>query len=462
MELNSIHRVYFIGIGGIGMSALARYFNSIDKKVSGYDKTPGSTTEQLLNEGIFIHFNDKIEEIPSEFKNPESTLIIYTPAIPSDHFGYNYFRTNGFNILKRSEILGEITKHYKTIAVAGTHGKTSVSTATAHILYQSSLGCLAFLGGISKNYRSNLLLPKAPTNINQISVVEADEYDRSFLQLNPSIVLITAMDADHLDIYQNKENIVASFNQFVKKIEPKGIVIYKKGLTLAIENLPENQYTYSLLDEADFYAKNLRINSQGIYGFDLVTPSCIIRDMESGVAGKVNAENALAAASIAYLAGLDGDTIRKHLKTFRGVQRRFDFQLNNEKIVFIDDYAHHPEELKAFINSVREIFKEKKITGIFQPHLFSRTKDFAEEFAKSLDLLDELILLDIYPAREKPVEGVSSEIIFDKVKLGAKSLCSLENLLEFLSGKQPEVLLTMGAGNIESMVEPIRKMFEKI
>jgi UDP-N-acetylmuramate--alanine ligase len=452
--------IYFIGIGGIGMSALARYYNFIGKAVAGYDKTPSAITDKLISEGIAIHFNDSLDEIPVKFKQSGSTLVIYTPAIPNNHTGFNYFKDNGFELKKRSQILGEITNNYKTIAIAGTHGKTSVSTATAHILHLSGVGCLAFLGGISKNFGTNLVLPDNQTKNVQFAVAEADEFDRSFLQLNPSIALITAMDADHLDIYENKENVVESFNHFVKKIVPNGILIYKKGLNLEPENLPSQTYTYSLEEEADFYGLNLKITEQGHYNFDLQTPKGIFENMQSGVAGKVNAENAVAAASVAILAGAGENELRESLKSFSGVLRRFDFHLNNNKKVYIDDYAHHPEELRAFISSVREIYPNRKITGVFQPHLYSRTRDFADEFAKSLDLLDELILLDIYPARELPIAGVSSEIIFDKLQIKNKTLCTLNNLEEIIASKKIEVLLTMGAGNIDTKVVALKRILE--
>lgn len=442
------------------MSALARYFKFAGKSVAGYDRTPTPLTLQLGEEGIFIHHKDSPDEIPQEFKKTENTLVVYTPAIPQNHTGFNFFKNKGFTILKRAEVLGLIADKFLTIAVAGTHGKTSVSSATAHIINQTDRGCLAFLGGISKNYQTNLVLPKRTELSNQIAVIEADEFDRSFLTLKPYIAIITAMDADHLDIYENKENFVNSFNHFVKNIKQNGMLIYKKGLILNPEYLPEKNYTYSLKDEADFYAKNLKINDQGIYNFDLVTPVGLIENLQSGVAGKLNAENAVAAASICILAGLDEDVIRKNLAGFMGVSRRFDFQINRKNIVFVDDYAHHPEELKAFISSVREIFPGRKISGIFQPHLYSRTRDFAEEFAKSLDLLDELILLDIYPARELPIEGVSSKIIFDQVTLTSKKLCSMNELENLIKQGNFEVLLTMGAGDIDKMVAPIKQILE--
>ena len=463
--MDQFKRVYFVGIGGIGMSALARYFKFIGKEVAGYDKTPASITDKLTVEGIAVTFDDNPESIPSAFKKIESTLVIYTPAIPVEHRGLNYFRQNNFVLKKRSQVLGEITNNYKTIAIAGTHGKTSVSTAIAHILNSSGKGCLAFLGGISKNYDTNLVLPRKLGDYNQFAVAEADEFDRSFLQLNPSIALITAMDADHLDIYGNKENVVESFNQFVKKIVPNGILIYKKGLNLKPENLPKIAYTYSLNEKADFCATNQRIDEKGYYHFDLSTPKGIFRDIHSGVVGKVNAENAVAAASASLMTGVDENEIRNGLASFSGVLRRFDYQVKSSGVVYIDDYAHHPEELKAFISSVREIYKGKKICGIFQPHLYSRTRDFAVEFAQSLDLLDELILLEIYPAREEPIPEVSSEIIFNRLKIKKKTLCTLENLIEKIETTSFDVLLTMGAGNIDKKVESIKKRllkFEKM
>ncbi|MFN8256826.1 MAG: UDP-N-acetylmuramate--L-alanine ligase [Bacteroidales bacterium] len=462
MDLKNVNRVYFVGIGGIGMSALARYFRHLGKEVAGYDKTPTELTANLQKEGILVHFSDKAADIPHEFtKNKNNTLVVYTPAIPPEHEGFNYLKTNGFNLLKRSEILGLITSDYETIAIAGTHGKTSVSTSVAHILKQSPLDCLAFLGGISKNYGTNLVLPEKPEFHSRLSVAEADEFDRSFLRLSPAIALITSMDADHLDIYGNHASVVESFNLFVKNIKPNGKLIYKKGLPLVSEYLPKSHYTYSLTEEADFYAVNLKMENNGIHVFDLMSPFGRIENLRSGVPGKTNAENAVAAASVALLAGLEADIIRKNLAGFIGVKRRFDFVINNERMVYVDDYAHHPEELKAFIGSMKEIFSTKKITGIFQPHLYSRTRDFSTGFAESLDLLDDLILLEIYPAREKPIKGIDSGIIFDKMRLQSKIRCSVEELTGILKEKKPEVLLTMGAGNIGDKIEEIKAIYLK-
>lgn len=458
MELGKVNKIYFIGIGGIGMSALARYFMHIGKKVAGYDKTATAITENLQNEGAFIHFNEELDSLPADFNiNKEDTLIIYTPAIPKEHKGYRELQKGGFKLYKRAEILGIITNNYRSIAVAGTHGKTSISTTVAHLLEGSNFERLAFLGGISKNYNSNLVLPESKSK-ECLAVVEADEFDRSFLHLSPNFALISAIDADHLDIYENKENIVKSFNHFIKKIATNGTIIYKKGLTLQPDFFPKNHYTYSFEEKADFCANNVRIDSTGVYTFDIKGPFGDVCNIESGVPGKVNAENALAACALAISAGVEEDVIRRNIKTFKGVNRRFDFHINNKSKVYVDDYAHHPEELKAFIGSVRGIFPGRKITGIFQPHLYSRTQDFAEDFAKQLDLLDEILLLDIYPARELPIKGVSSKLIYDKMKSANKELCTLNNLLEVLKNKENDIVLTMGAGNIDKKVSEIKEL----
>lgn len=442
------------------MSALARYFNHIGKNVSGYDRVETNLTKQLVTEGIKIHYTDDINIISKEIlSSTKTSIIIYTPAIPKNHNELSYFKSNNYSIYKRAEILGLISNNYKTVAVAGTHGKTSISTNTAHIIKQSTFECLAFLGGISKNYFSNLILPNKDDN-NTIAVVEADEYDKSFLQLNPYIALVSSTDADHLDIYENKNNLIDTFNQFIDKIDKNGILVYKKGLILDKKCFPKKSYSYSLEEKADFYAENLSTNKKGQYCFDLITPFGTMKNFTSGVSGKVNAENAVASISLAHLLGIDEKTIKKNLESFTGVERRFDFQINTEHIIYVDDYAHHPAELKAFITSIKDLFPGKKLTGIFQPHLFSRTRDFVDEFAASLDLLNELILLDIYPAREEPIEGITSKIIFDKVNLKTKMMCKLEDIIEVLNQKKLEVLLTMGAGNIDKIVKPIKENFK--
>ncbi len=460
MDFNQLNNVYFVGVGGIGMSAIARYFYSTGKAVYGYDRAETALTKKLTEEGIKIQYTDNDDLIPEIIKNnKEKSLIVFTPAIPVENSILNYFRENDFQLYKRAELLGFITENYKTLAIAGTHGKTSVSTMAAHILKESNLACYGFLGGISKNTGSNLVLP-TDSKAEKIAVVEADEFDRSFLHLRPYIALITSMDADHLDIYEDKADLVKSFEQFVKNITHNGILICKKNITLQV-NSALRFLTYSLTDCADYYALNLKMNKNGTYCFDLQTPNGIIANLETGMPGKINAENAVAALALAHVAGVSENIIRTQLKSFEGVKRRFDFQIVKDNFIFIDDYAHHPEELKAFISSVKEMFIGKKITGVFQPHLFSRTRDFANEFAESLNMLDELILLDIYPAREKPIEGVSSEIIFNKLHLEKKTMCAKSELLGYLKENKPEILVTMGAGDIDKLIEPIKKEFSK-
>ncbi len=459
MNINKIHSIYFIGIGGIGMSALARFFLHLQKAVYGYDRTETSLTQKLSDEGAKIHYKDDLRNIPEIIKqNKEESLIIYTPAVPENNIELRFFKENNFTLYKRAEVLGFITQNIKTIAIAGTHGKTSVSSITAHILKASQTGCYAFLGGILKDEESNLVLPKQESS-NAFAVVEADEYDRSFLSLHPQIALITSIDADHLDIYKNKENLVKSFGQFVNNVVLKGILIYKKGLNLQVRS-DIQQFTYELAGDADFRAENIRMNSNGTYKFDFVAPNTVLKDMETGIPGKINLENALASLAICYVSETSKELMYKQLSNFKGVKRRFDYRIINSDFVYIDDYAHHPRELKAFISSVKEIYPDKQITGIFQPHLFSRTKDFANEFAESLDLLDELYLLDIYPARELPIKGVSSKLIFDKLKKVKKTQCSKEKVLDLLKNKRPEILLTMGAGDIADLVTPIEKYFK--
>ncbi len=456
MDLNKINKVYLIGIGGIGMSAIALYFKQLGKIVAGYDRTAGFVTEYLQKNDIFIHFDESLTEIPAQFMPDKAdTLVIYTPAIPENHKGFQFLRNDGFKLYKRAEILGVICSNYRTIAVAGTHGKTSISTLTAHLFHNSGIGRLAFLGGMAKNYQSNLILPENIDN-KEIVVVEADEFDRSFLNLKPAMALISSIDADHLDIYESKDNLNLAFNQFVEQIDKKGILVYKKGLKIQSENMPEKVFTYSLNEKADFYAKNISINSKNQYCFTLVTPKKEIANLTVGIAGKINAENAVGALALAYLQNVSEDILRSNLLIFSGVQRRFDYQINTDDLVYIDDYAHHPKEIKAFLSSVKELHSGKKITGVFQPHLYSRTRDFAEEFADALSVLDRLILLDIYPAREKPIEGVSSNLIFEKVNIKDKQICSLNELTAVLANSELEVLLTMGAGNIAEKVEEVK------
>jgi UDP-N-acetylmuramate--alanine ligase len=450
-------KAYFIGIGGIGMSAIARYYKHEGYEVAGYDKTPSDLTKELQNEGISIHFDDCVAAIPEQFRH-QDTLVVYTPAIPDNSIELNYFRETGNNPVKRSVILGTIAKDKKVLAVAGTHGKTTTSTLLAHLMNVASEGCTAFLGGVSKNYNNNFVLSKS-----KWLVAEADEYDRSFLRLYPHIAIVTAADADHLDIYGSESEVKQAFADFVSQIDHDGVLILKKETVIPLNNhkLPRRIFSYSYDNpEADFYASNIELK-QGYFQFDIHTPAETIEQCQLGLPGWVNIENAVAAVAASMFAGVDKRKIKDALKTFSGVKRRFDIQINTSECVYIDDYAHHPEELKAAITSVRQMFAGRKISGIFQPHLYTRTRDFAAGFAESLSLLDELILLDIYPARELPIDGVTSEIIFDKVKLENKTMCAGENLIDALAHKNIDVLITLGAGDIDRFVEPITSLLTR-
>ena len=448
--------VYLIGIGGIGMSALARYYKHLGLFVAGYDKTKTSLAQQLENEEIFIHYSDNVSLIPEICTNAENTLIIYTPALPNKHSELNYFLDNGFDVIKRSKILGTIAADKHTLAVSGTHGKTSTSTLLAHILTAAADGCNAFLGGISKNYNTNLLL-SASKNL----VAEADEFDRSFLQLFPNAAIITAVDADHLDIYNNLEEVHKAYETFASQVKSGGELIVKKGINI---KLPENNvkiYHYSYNEPCDFYASNIKLCSDACYSFDINLPNQKIYDCKLGIPGWVNVENAVAATALAWTIGFDEQKLKTALKNFAGVKRRFDVQINTPKLTYIDDYAHHPEELKATLTSIKNTFAGRKITAVFQPHLYTRTRDFAADFAKNLSLADELVLLDIYPARELPIEGVTSSIIFDNITSKEKTLCKKQELLDVLTNKDFDVLVTFGAGDIDLFVEPIKKMLNK-
>lgn len=459
MEMQKITSVYFVGAGGIGMSALARYFRAKGKQVAGYDKTPSDLTAALIEEGIRIHYTDDITLIPADCKQIDSTLVIYTPAIPETHTELNYFKTNGFTLMKRARVLGEITRTERGLCVAGTHGKTTTSSMLAHLLKQSHVDCNAFLGGILKIYNSNLML----SDKSDLAVIEADEFDRSFHWLNPYMAVITAVDPDHLDIYGTPAAYRESFEHFTSLIRPDGCLVMKKGLQLQ-PRLPEGTklYTYSATEEADFFARNIRIGNGDIV-FDFVTPDGSIPDVKLGVPVKVNIENGVAAMALAWLNGVTPEEIRRGMETFAGPVRRFDFHLKKDDIVLLDDYAHHPAELKASIQSVKELYPDKKVTGIFQPHLYTRTRDFAADFAASLSLLDELILLDIYPAREEPIPGVTSQIIFDRVTIPNKRMIRKEELLDLVQKEAAsfEVVLMVGAGNIDRLVEPVKQILEK-
>lgn len=464
MNFDKVKYVYFLGIGGIGMSALARYFNAMGKSVSGYDKTKTTLTDELISEGISIHFEDNIELVSPEARNQKSeTLVVLTPAVPKDHSELKFFQKNDFTIKKRAEVLGAITEQAFTIAVAGTHGKTTTSSLIAHILRSSEVDCTAFLGGITQNYGTNLLLSeklktqKRRSKIKPIVVVEADEYDRSFLTLKPDIAVVTSVDADHLDIYGDKKEMERTYAQFAGQVKEGGWLIIKKGVdkVLGVEKR-ENKITYSLQQQSDYYARKIAIK-KGEYIFDAVTPEQAIRGLILGIPGKHNVENAVAAVAVAQRMNVFSGNIKNALSSFKGVKRRFEYHVKTSNLVYIDDYAHHPEELRACISAVKEMYPQKKITGVFQPHLFTRTRDFANEFARSLELLDELILLDIYPAREKPIEGVTSGMLLEKVRTKNKKLVSKKELVKEINEREIEVLITLGAGDIDALVEPIAK-----
>jgi len=440
VNLNTIHTVYFIGIGGIGMSALARYFKANGKNVAGYDKTATNITIDLEELGITIHFDDAIENIPTEFLCKEKTLVVYTPAIPKNHLEYTYLKEEGFTILKRAEVLGKITEHTFCLAVAGTHGKTTTSSILGHIMQPSN--ATSFLGGIAENYNSNLILGE-----DNISVVEADEFDRSFLQLSPNIACITSMDADHLDIYKKHEELIKSFNDFSKKVSGKLIVA--KGLP--IEGL-----TYAIEEDADYKAFHLKIEN-GKYSFDVQTPTEIIKNIKFSLPGKHNVMNALAALAMANEYGISLELIKEQLKTFKGVQRRFSYKINTPEFVLIDDYAHHPTEIKAVENSVREMYPNEKILAVFQPHLFSRTRDFIDDFAIELSKFDELLLLDIYPAREVPIEGVNSEWLLSKIDLKNKKVTSKNNVIVEIKKSSAKIIVMIGAGDIGALINDVVK-----
>lgn len=456
MEIPSYKYVYLVGVGGIGMSALARYFNHQGFKVAGYDRTVTELTRALASEGVDVHYDDSISLIPSDFRsNPADTLVIYTPAIPSDHSELNYLIANGFKVIKRSVALGVIAASKRTLGVAGTHGKTTTSTLLSHLLMEALGGVNAFLGGIAKNYSTNLLLSK-----NDVLVAEADEFDRSFLQLFPNAAVITSTDADHLDIYGSHEAVLRSFADFINQIKPGGALVLKQGVEVPLENKEIAVYRYSIDEGGDFHAENIVRNSNGTYTFDIITPKTRIEACTLGVPGWINVENAIAAVALALTVTDDTEALKRALASFGGVKRRFDFYINTPTITFLDDYAHHPEELRASISSVKSMFPNRRVCGIFQPHLYTRTRDFAEGFAQSLSLLDEVILLDIYPARELPIEGVSSEIIFEKITASNKVLITKSELLDVLSKRDIDVLMTVGAGDIDKLVEPIAEMLK--
>ena len=438
---------YFIGIGGIGMSAIARYFHHKGFAVSGYDRTPSALTHALVQEGIAVHYDDDVTAIPQDVAH---TLVIYTPAIPEDLGELQFVRSHGYALCKRSKALGEIARGQECLAVSGTHGKTTTSTLLAHILTQSGEGCSAFLGGISKNYDTNLLLSRNP-----VLVAEADEFDRSFLQLHPHIAVVTSTDADHLDIYSDHAHVVEAFGLFTAQIDADGAAVIKKGVEVPLENTTARVWRYAYDSPCDFYASDITPLPDGRFDFTINHPGGSIAHCTVGVPGWVNVENAVAASAVALLHGTDPLKIREALASFQGVKRRFDIQLNTPRIAYIDDYAHHPNEIKAAISSMRNIFPGRKLCGIFQPHLYTRTRDFADEFAEALSGLDALILLPIYPAREEPIPGVDSQMILDKVTIPDKVLVEKSALMETLRGRNLDCLVTFGAGDVDRFIQPI-------
>lgn len=458
-DLKNTEGIYFIGIGGIGMSALARYFVRGGFIIAGYDRTGTSITESLSDEGVTITFEDDTDQIPEFFRNISDkgkVLIVFTPAIPKDNRILSFFRENGYIIRKRSEVLGDISARTDTLAVSGTHGKTTVSTMIAHLLKQSDVDCSAFLGGISKNYDSNLLL-----GAGRYTVMEADEFDRSFHRLQPYMAVVTSVDADHLDIYGDQETMIQAYNEFCTKIRKDGNLLINKKIQDKII-IPEgvNGFTYGMEADADYNAFNIR-QEKGCFIFSVKTPGKVIEDLRFEFPGKINIENFTAAIGIALMCGVPEKDIRKAVLLFRGVKRRFDVRFNQGGITYIDDYGHHPEEIRACINAIKEYFSGRRITGIFQPHLYSRTRDHAEGFAEILDRLDEPILLPIYPAREKPIEGVSSEMILERMKSPNKKLMQKQDIPDSLDIKNLDVLLTIGAGDIDTLVKPIEDMLRK-
>ena len=444
MNLNNIHNIYFVGIGGIGMSAIARYFKAANKRVSGYDKTKTVITDGLEALGVDVVFNDSVETIDSSFLNPKDTLVVYTPAIPKDNKLLNYFKENGFEVLKRSEILGLITENTFCLAVAGTHGKTTTTSILGHIMMECNVPLTAFLGGISENYNSNLIL-----NGDEVSVVEADEFDRSFLTLSPDLACITSMDADHLDIYGDASELIRTFEDFSKKLKPNGKLFVKNGL-------PLKGITYGIEDDSDYSAQNIKIQN-GAYVFDVKTPNTVLEQVQFNLPGRHNLSNALIALAMALEYGVSAPQLVKALASYKGVKRRFTYQIKTDDLVFIDDYAHHPEEINAVHQAVREMYPEDKVLAIFQPHLFSRTKDFGAEFAQSLSQFDEVLLLDIYPARELPIEGVTSQWLLSQIDNPNKGLISKSEIIQTIKESKAKIILTIGAGDIGVEVNKIRE-----
>ena len=446
MNLNNIHNVYLIGIGGIGMSALARYFYANKKQVAGYDKTPTELTDSLIANGIHVHFEDSIQLIDVSFLNNDNTLVIYTPAVPGSHKQLEYFKNKGYQVLKRSQVLGLITEQTFCLAIAGTHGKTTTTSILGHLMFECNVPLTAFLGGISENYNSNLII-----NGTEVTVVEADEFDRSFLTLSPDMACITSMDADHLDIYGDASELKKSFEDFSKKVKSSGKLFVRNGL-------PLKGITYGIEDNSDYSIQNIKIKN-GTYVFDVRTPKTVLENFQFNLPGRHNLSNALIALAMAVEYGCPYRQLAKALASYKGVKRRFTYHIKTENFVFIDDYAHHPEEINAVYQAVREMYPGKKILAIFQPHLFSRTRDFGDDFAKSLSQFDEVMLLDIYPARELPIAGITSEWLLKKIKNPNKQLTSKLELIQKIHESNAQVLLTIGAGDIGEEVKHIKKEF---
>lgn len=457
MELKDIKSVYFVGAGGIGMSAIARYFLHIGVVVAGYDKTPSALTKELEKEGMDIHYEENVALIPAACKDASSTLVIYTPAIPQEHQELVYFHENGFTIEKRAQVLGTLTRSHKGLCVAGTHGKTTTSTMCAHIMHQSHVDCNAFLGGISKNYGTNYILSDKSDYV----VIEADEFDRSFHWLRPWMSIITATDPDHLDIYGTKEAYLESFRHYTELIQPGGALIIHKNLEMK-QHVQDGVkiYEYSL-NEGDFHAENIKIDN-GEITFDFISPVESISNVELGQPVPINIENAVAAMAMAQLNGCTAEEIKEGIKTYEGVERRFDFKIKDDKHVFLSDYAHHPKEIYQSAKSIRELYKNRKITAIFQPHLYTRTRDFYKDFADSLSILDEVILCDIYPAREAPIPGVTSELIYKNLKPGVeKSMIHKEDVLDLVKKRDFDVLIVLGAGDLDNLVPQMAEILKQ-
>ncbi|MEP2667703.1 MAG: UDP-N-acetylmuramate--L-alanine ligase [Cyclobacteriaceae bacterium] len=457
MQLSQYDTVYFLGIGGIGMSALARWFNRQDMFVAGYDRTPTPLTKELEKEGIKIHFEDDVALIPTQVDN-NRTLFVYTPAIPKDHKEYNYLKEKGYAILKRSEVLGLITKAHKTIAVAGTHGKTTTSSLITHILKVAGVNMVAFLGGVTTNYASNLIA-EGEANENTIVVAEADEFDRSFLKLFPDIAVITSVDPDHLDIYGNHQEVIKSFTDFTKQINKGGLLVKHDSIRAIDNELDGVEVNTYGMSRGQFFASRITTEG-GFFEFDLVGYASEIKNIKLGVPGFHNMENAIAATIVAKHLGVDDASVKKALSSFLGVKRRFEFIIKRDDLIYVDDYAHHPTEITAFLSSLRAMYPGKKITAVFQPHLYSRTRDFAEGFSQSLSMADEVLLMDLYPAREEPIPGVSSDMLFDAITSNVKVRCTKKNVVQKLEDMDVEVIATIGAGDIDTCVEPIKELLE--